>query len=189
MVSERPFQSHFHLKEHFFHRRPFRLIYGASRIPQHDEGCRPSSLRPQHPNLYRHLKQRLGRSLRASSAKGLWSGRKKATHKCSRAEDGLWPLESSRTSVKSDSVGCHRQLNSSSLHIKQGGTHSAEMCSPPRFMTWCHPYKINLRVRHIPGCLNVMANLLSRLNQVQSTEWSLHPLVFKQICQSGSLLM
>ena len=61
----------------FFHRRPFRLIYGASRIPQHDEGCRPSSLRPQHPNLYRHLKQRLGRSLRASSAKGLWSGRKK----------------------------------------------------------------------------------------------------------------
>ena len=27
-----------------------------------------------------------------------------------------------------------------------------------------------------------MADLLSRLNQVQSTEWSLHPQVFKQIC-------
>ena len=36
--------------------------------------------------------------------------------------------------------------------------------------------------RHIPRCLNVMANLLSRSNQVQSTEWSLHPQVFKQIC-------
>ena len=35
----------------------------------------------------------------------------------------------------------------------------------------------------IPGCLNVMADLLSRSNQVQSTEWSLHPQVFKQICQ------
>ena len=28
-----------------------------------------------------------------------------------------------------------------------------------------------------------MCALLSRLNQVQSTEWSLHPQVFKQICQ------
>ena len=29
----------------------------------------------------------------------------------------------------------------------------------------------------------MMADLLSRLNQVQSTEWSLHPQMFKQICQ------
>ena len=50
-------------------------------------------------------------------------------------------------------------------------------------MTWCHHYHITLKARHIPGCLNVMANLLSRSNQVQSTEWSLHPQVFKQICQ------
>ena len=51
-------------------------------------------------------------------------------------------------------------------------------------MTWCHHYKITLKARHIPGCLNVMADLLSRSNQVQSTEWSLHPQVFKQICHS-----
>ena len=48
-------------------------------------------------------------------------------------------------------------------------------------MTWCHHYQITLKARHIPGCLNVMADL-SRLNQVQSTQWSLHPQVFKQIC-------
>ena len=29
----------------------------------------------------------------------------------------------------------------------------------------------------------LMADLLSRSSQVQSTEWSLHPQVFKQICQ------
>ena len=46
-----------------------------------------------------------------------------------------------------------------------------------------HHYHITLKARHIPGCLNVMADLLSRSNQVQSTEWSLHPQVFKQICQ------
>ena len=50
-------------------------------------------------------------------------------------------------------------------------------------MTWCHRYHITLKTRHIPGCLNVMADLLSRSNKVQSTEWSLHLQVFKQICQ------
>ena len=66
---------------------------------------------------------------------------------------------------------------------KQGGTLSAEMCALLwKIMTWCHHYQITLKARHIPGCLNVMVNLLSRSNQVQSTEWSLHPQVFKQIC-------
>ena len=67
---------------------------------------------------------------------------------------------------------------------KQGGTHSADMCALLwKIMTWCHHYQITLKARHIPGCLNVMADLLSRPNQVQSTEWSLHPQVFHQICQ------
>ena len=66
---------------------------------------------------------------------------------------------------------------------KQGGTHSAEMCALLlKIMTWCHHYQITLKARHIPVCLNVMADLLSRLIQVQSTVWSLHPQVFKQIC-------
>ena len=50
-------------------------------------------------------------------------------------------------------------------------------------MTWCHHYQITLKARHIPGSLNVMADL-SRSHQVQSKEWSLHPQVFKQICQN-----
>ena len=67
---------------------------------------------------------------------------------------------------------------------RQGGTHSAEMCALLwKIMTWCYHYQITLKARHIPGCLNVMASLLSRSNQVQSTEWSLHLQVFHQICQ------
>ena len=56
------------------------------------------------------------------------------------------------------------------------------MHSPVEDHDLCHHYQITLKARHIPGCLNVMADLLSRSNQVQSTEWSLHPQVFKQIC-------
>ena len=59
---------------------------------------------------------------------------------------------------------------------KQEGIHSAEMCTLLwKIITWCHHYQITLKARHIPGCL-------SRSNQVQSTEWSLHSQVFKQIC-------
>ena len=50
-----------------------------------------------------------------------------------------------------------------------------------KIMTWCHHYKITLKARQIPGCLNVMADLLSKSNQVQSTERSLHLQVFKQV--------
>ena len=52
-----------------------------------------------------------------------------------------------------------------------------------KIMTWCHHYQITLKARHMPGCLNVMTDLLSRSNQVQSTEWSLDPHAFIQICQ------
>ena len=83
-----------------------------------------------------------------------------------------------------DSSSCYGQLNSGSLYKKQGGTHSAEMCALLwKIMTWCHHYNITLKARHIPGCLNVMVDLLSRSDQVQLTEWSVHPQVFKQICQ------
>ena len=34
-------------------------------------------------------------------------------------------------------------------------------------MTWCHHYQVTLKARHIPGCLNVMADLLFRPNQVK----------------------
>ena len=45
---------------------------------------------------------------------------------------------------------------------KQGGTHSVEMCALLwKIMTWCHHYQITLKARHIPGCLNVMADLCS----------------------------
>ena len=40
----------------------------------------------------------------------------------------------------------------------------------------------NLRARHIPGWLNVIADKPSRLGQAIEAEWSLHPEVFQAIC-------
>ena len=40
---------------------------------------------------------------------------------------------------------------------------------------------IAIQARHIPGCLNVIANRLSLPNQPTTTEWSLHPEIVNQI--------
>ena len=83
-----------------------------------DERCRPSSQRPQYPTLYRHLKQRLGRSFRASLYKGcIVRQGKKATHKRSRAEGGFpGPSNVQGPVSKPNSVGWYGQLIISSLH-------------------------------------------------------------------------
>ena len=61
------------------HFRTPRLVAEALK---RDGRCRPSSQRPQHPTLYRRLKQRLGRSLRTNLYNGSVVRRgKKPTHK------------------------------------------------------------------------------------------------------------
>ena len=122
------------------------------------------------------------------STKGLWSDHEKRLH------INVLELKAVSLALRNFKDQCQDQTvlvatdNSTVVAYinKQGvrGTHSVEMCALLwKIMTWCHHYHIILKARHIPGCLNVMADLLSRSNHVQSTEWSLHPQVFKQICQ------
>ena len=59
---------------------------------------------------------------------------------------------------------------------KQGGTHSPTLLRlTVDLLLWLEAQNIIVRARHIPGCLNVIADHLSRPNQPISTEWSLHP--------------
>ena len=119
----------------------------------------------------------LGGHLNQSSTMGLWSDGGKRLH------IHVLELKAVSLALRSFKDQCQNQTllvamdNSTVVAYinKQEGTHSAEM-----IMTWCH---ITLKARHIPGCLNVTADLLSRSNQVQSTEWSLHHQVFKNICR------
>ena len=67
---------------------------------------------------------------------------------------------------------------------KEGGTHSFEMCALMwRILAWSNAREIQIRARHIPGNLNVIADSLSRRDKAIQTEWSLHPQVFQEICQ------
>ena len=51
-----------------------------------------------------------------------------------------------------------------------------------RILTWCTRKQVTLKSRHIPGRLNVVADMLSRLGETSQTEWSLLPEVFQTIC-------
>ena len=65
---------------------------------------------------------------------------------------------------------------------KQGGTRSPTLLRlTVELLLWLEAQNITVRARHIPGCLNVIADHLSRLNQPISTEWSLHPEIVKRI--------
>ena len=65
---------------------------------------------------------------------------------------------------------------------KQGGTHSPTLLRlTVELLLWLEAQNIIVRARNIPGCLNVIADHLSRLNQPIPTEWSLHPEIVKRI--------
>ena len=182
----RPFQ--FHLKEHWRYPQSLDslLLWTEAIAAYLDWWQNPSNVMRGadfHPEdhsiqLYRCLKRRLGRSLRSKFYKGsVVRLGKKATHKRSRIEGNLpGPSKLQGPVPEPNSASCTDNSTVVAYINKQGGTHSAEMCALLwKIMIWCHHYHIPLKARHIPGCLNVMADLLSRSNQVQSTEWSLHP--------------
>ena len=65
---------------------------------------------------------------------------------------------------------------------KQGGTRSPTLLRLTVDLSlWLEAQNIIVRARHIPGCLNMIADHLSRPNQPIPTEWSLHPEIVKRI--------
>ena len=65
---------------------------------------------------------------------------------------------------------------------KQGGTHSPTLLRlTVDLFLWLESQSIIVRARHIPGCLNVIADHLSHPNQPILTEWSLHPEIVSRI--------
>ena len=183
----RPFQ--FHLKEHWRYPQSLdNLLPWTEAIAAHlDWWQNPSNvmkgadLHPKDHSIQLFTdasNEGWGAHLDQNSTKGLWSDREKRLH------INVLELKAVSLALRDFKDQCQNQTvlvatdNSTVVAYinKQGGTHSAEMCALLwKIMTWCHHYHITLKARHIPGCLNVMVDLLSRSNQVQSAEWSLHP--------------
>ena len=85
--------------------------------------------------------------------------------------------------ILSNSSGMIATDNSSIVAYiqKEGGTNSPTLCMEVwETLVWCHEREISLRVRHIPGKINILADRLSRMSKPISTEWSLD----QSICNS-----
>ena len=155
------------------------------RRSQCTEGSTPAPPSARRSAIYRRLKRRLGRTLRGLHCKRrLVSFGRSPSHKFSRTEGSPSGPTTVRTSLQeSDCACCNGQYNSGLIHKQAGGMKSGSLCALLwRLLSWCHPRGITLRARHIPGRLNVIADKLSRHNQVIQTEWSLSQQVFNQLC-------
>ena len=131
-----------------------------------------------------------GTHLDQSSTKGLWSDREKRLH------INVLELKAVSLALRSFKDQCQNQTvlvatdNSTVVAYinKQGGTHSAERCALLwKIMTWCHHYHITLKA--IPGCLNVMADLLSRRTKCSQQNGHCIRRCSNRSAKSGSHLM
>ena len=78
----------------------------------------------------------------------------------------------------------HRQHNVVSYINKQGGTHSPNLCVEVwKILNWCLEQDTVIRVRHIPGKFNILADRLSRLDKPIKTEWALDQTVANSVFQ------
>jgi hypothetical protein len=50
-----------------------------------------------------------------------------------------------------------------------------------KLLIWCHANEILIHAAHIKSSLNVMADKLSRQEQIVQTEWSIHPSILPLI--------
>ena len=67
---------------------------------------------------------------------------------------------------------------------KQGGTHSPNLCVEVwRILNWCLEQDIVIRVCHIPGKFNILADRLSRLDKPIKTEWALDQTIANSVFQ------
>ena len=65
---------------------------------------------------------------------------------------------------------------------KQGGTVFRSLCSlASQLLRWAESLDVHLDARYRPGQSNVLADILSRWDQVIGTEWSLHPQVARDL--------
>ena len=189
----RPFQ--WHLKVHWKYPMPLdTLIPWNQKMIRHGEWW----LDPQNVLQGEHLHPRehkkliftdasnagWGAHLGKNSTGGLWSLSEKHLYiNLLEMKAVLLALQFFKAVCRNNQVLIASENTSVVAYIsKQGGTKSAELCALMwRILTWCHQNKVTLRARHVPGSLNVIADGLSRRNQIQSTEWSLSPQIFKQI--------
>ena len=129
-----------------------------------EEGFPTSSEGAQSP-IHRCFPKRVGCSLKASHSQcSVESGEVKTSHKHSKAKSSVSSFKIIRNQLLNQNLLIFTDNSLVVAYLnKQGGTHSQEMCALIwRIMAWANARGIQIRAKHIPGNLNVLADSLSR---------------------------
>ena len=151
-----------------------------------DRDFYPSS-RPRILPLYGCQSLRMGSSFRADNTVLSWSLDRKpipAPYQYVRNDGHTISTETSQN-IYSPFLhhDIHRQHNGGLIY-QQGGTHSPNLCVEVwKILNWCLEQDIVIRVRHIPGKFNILADRLSRLDKPVKTEWALDQTVANSVFQ------
>ena len=147
---------------------------------------------PLHPHVHNTLvftdasQKGWGAHLNEIVLSGLWSNKEAQLHiNVLELKAVLLALKGFQEHLQGQSVLiCSDNSTVVSYLNKEGGTHSIEMCALIwRILAFTNSRRIQIRARHVPGSLNVIADSLSRRDKVIQTEWSLHQQIFNQICK------
>jgi ribonuclease HI len=114
---------------------------------------------------------------------GYWSQQEKSSHinvlemkAVTNALRELNPSANTNILVKSDNNTVVAYIN------KQGGTRSVDlMLEVYQLFQLLQERNLTLRARYLPGIRNVLADSLSRKDQILPSEWSLHPQLVEEI--------
>ena len=146
---------------------------------------------PIHPHVHNTLvftdasQKGWGAHLNEIVLSGLWSNKEAQLHiNVLELKAVLLALKGFQEHLQGQSVLICSDNSTVSYLNKEGGTHSIEMCALIcRILAFTNSRRIQIRARHVPGSLNVIADSLSRRDKVIQTEWSLHQQIFNQICK------
>ena len=124
-----------------------------------------------------------GAHLLDRSASGVWSEEKLLHISLLEMKAMFLALQSFQEMVASCQVTSVCDNSTFVAYVnKQGGTVSRSLCSlASRHLRWMESLDVHLNARYLPGQSNVLADLLSRRDQVIGTEWSLHPQVARSL--------
>ena len=135
-------------------------------------------------NIYRHIKRRVGCSLKQTCCKRvLVTSRKQAAYKLSGSLSSLSDFKRVTRPLLKQGSTCSNQEHHSSVIHKQGRRHVwPALCPTMENLDLVYQETSDSKARHFPGRLSVVADKLSRLGQTTQTEWFLLPEVFHSIC-------
>ena len=128
-----------------------------------------------------------GAHLLDQSALGLWSIQETSLHINILEMKALFlALQAFRDTITDQRVTAMCDNSMVVAYVsKQGGTVSDSLCElTGQLLRWTEAHNVLLEARYLPGQSNVLADLLSRRNQVLGAEWSLLPQVAKKIIRT-----